>query len=112
MHRRAPRHVTRTKASTTGMTATSSTLHHRAATLRALATAIERTPATTLEHLAGDDTWRGQRPLLCHNVLLANLAQLHSAADDLRAHAWQLERQARDLEAVGVPLPTFDAQAG
>jgi len=94
------------------MTATSSTLHHRAATLRALATAIEHTPATTLEHLAGDDTWRGERPLLCHNVLVANLAQLHSAAEDLRAHAWQLERQARELEAAAAPLPTIDTQAG
>jgi hypothetical protein len=94
------------------MTATSSTLHHRAATLRALADAIERTPATTLEHLAGDDTWRGERPLLCHNVLVANLAQLHAAADDLRAHAWQLERQARDLDAAALQVPPLDMRTG
>jgi len=94
------------------MTATSSTLHHRAATLRALATAIERTPATTLQQLAGDDTWRGDRPLLCHNVLVANLAQIHSAADDLRAYAWQLERQARDLDAAALQVPALDTGAG
>lgn len=81
------------------MTATSSSLHHRAATLRALAATIERTPATSLERFAGDETWRGPRPLLCRNVLVANLAQLHGAADDLRGHAWRLERQARDLDA-------------
>lgn len=94
------------------MTATSSTLHHRAATLRALASAIERTPATTLEQFAGDDTWRGERPLLCHNVLVANLAQLHSAVDDLRAHAWQLERQARELDAAALQAPALDTQGG
>ena len=94
------------------MTATSSTLHHRAATLRALAAAIERTPATMLEQLAGDDTWRGDRPLLCRNVLVANLAQIHSAADDLRAYAWQLERQARDLDAAALQVPALDTRAG
>jgi hypothetical protein len=95
------------------MTATSSTLHHRAATLRALAAAIERTPATSLDQLAGDETWRGPRPLLCHNVLVANLAQLHAAADDLRANAWRLERQARDLDAAAaLQLPAIDTRAG
>lgn len=95
------------------MTALTSTLHHRAATLRALAATIERTPATTLEQLAGDDTWRGPRPLLCRNILVANLAQLHAAADDLRQHAWRLERQARELEAAAaLQLPTLDMRAG
>jgi hypothetical protein len=87
-------------------------LHHRAATLRALATAIERTPATTLEHAAGDDTWRGERPLLCRNVLIANLAQIHAAADDLRLHAWQLEREARAMDAIALNAPDLDSQAG
>ena len=82
------------------MSATPSTLRQRAAALRTLATAIERTPAMSLEHLAGDDTWRGPRPLLCHNVLVANLAQVHAAIEDLRVQAWSLERQAHELEAV------------
>jgi hypothetical protein len=80
------------------VTATPTTLRHRAAALRALATTIEQTPAASLDQSAGDDTWRGPRPLLCHNILAANLAQLHSAVDDLRSHAWNLERQAQELE--------------
>jgi hypothetical protein len=79
--------------------ATSSRLRTRARALRDLASTIERTPAMSLDQAAGDDTWRGQRPLLCHNVLVANLAQLHGAVDDLRWRAWQLERQANEHDA-------------
>ena len=82
--------------------ATSMALRHRAAALRSLASAIEATPAMSLEHFAGDDTWRGPRPLLCRNILIANLAQLHASVDDLRSRAWALERQARELDAVAI----------
>lgn len=54
----------------------------------------------SLDAVAGDDTWRGARPLLCHNVLVSNLVQLHGAVEDLRWTAWQLERRANELDAV------------
>jgi hypothetical protein len=82
-------------------------MRQRAAALRNLAEAIETTPAMSLEHAAGDDTWLGQRPMLCRSVLVANLAQLHHAADDLRMQAWQLERRADQLDAM-----SFAAQPG
>jgi 1,2-phenylacetyl-CoA epoxidase catalytic subunit len=84
-------------------------LRERAAALRSLAEAIEATPAMSLEHAAGDDTWVGPRPTLCRNVLVANLAQLHHAADELRLHAWQLERHAEQLSVVdSCPRPDAD----
>ena len=94
-------------------TASSTTLRHRAAALRALATTIEGTPAMSLEQLSGDDTWRGDRPLLCHNVLVANLAQLHASVEDLRAHAWNLDQQAHALEiSAAVAGRSLGTQAG
>jgi 1,2-phenylacetyl-CoA epoxidase catalytic subunit len=77
---------------------TAAVLRRRAADLRQLAATIEQTPATTLEYAAGEDTWRGQRPDLCRSMLVANLAQLHAAVDDLRGHAWQLARRADQVE--------------
>ena len=38
------------------------------------------------------DTWRGPRPDLCRATLARNQHQLHAAADDLRDHAWRLDR--------------------
>jgi hypothetical protein len=90
---------------------TSTALRHRAAALRSLASAIEATPAMSLERFAGDDTWRGPRPLLCHNILVANLAQLHAAADDLLSHAWRLERQARELDMAAAAVRAVGSQA-
>ncbi len=95
------------------MSATPSTLRQRAAALRALATTIEGTPAMSLEHLAGDETWRGPRPQLCQSVLIANLAQLHAAVDDLRSQAWHLEREANELErAEAATIQPVETRAG
>lgn len=75
-------------------------LRERARRLRHLARIIETTPAMHLEVLAGEDTWRGQRPRLCRDLLERNLAQLHRAADDLRWHAYLVEEQAIACEAL------------
>jgi hypothetical protein len=85
----------------TATSANATMLRQRAGILRDLATTIERTSAMSLDHDAGDDTWRGARPLLCHNVLLTNLLQVHGAVDDLRWSAWQLERRANEIDAAG-----------
>lgn len=74
-------------------------LRARARHLRHLARTIETTPAMYLDHLAGDETWRGPRPRLCRDLLERNLAQLHRAVDDLRWHAYLLERRAQAAEA-------------
>jgi len=79
--------------------ANASMLRHRAGVLRELAGTIEATEAMSLDRHAGDDTWRGVRPLLCHNVLVTNLMQVHGAVEDLRWSAWQLERRANEIEA-------------
>ena len=72
-------------------------LRRRAGHLRRLADTIDSTPATRLEHLAGDDTWRGPRPSLCAGLLRQNLVQLHRAADELRWQAYVFERRAEAL---------------
>lgn len=46
------------------------------------------------------DTWRGPRPDLCRVTLERNQHQLHAAADELREHAWRLDQQAEEREAV------------
>jgi hypothetical protein len=83
------------------MTATASApqLRDRAAHLRALADAIEAMPAMSLDRYAGDDTWRGPRPLLCSALLAAAQRRLHRAADDLRWSALRLDEQAASLDA-------------
>lgn len=75
-------------------------LRRRAHDLRILAVEIERLPVMSLDRWADDATWRGPRPLLCRATLRANQQQLHAAADDLRAHAWQFELEAGQLDAV------------
>lgn len=77
-------------------------LRDRAGRLRRLADAIETMPAMRLEQLAGDDTWRGRRPLLCRNLLRRNLEQLHRAAEDLRWQAYLLEQRAIACDAVAL----------
>ena len=79
--------------------ANASILRHRAGVLRDLAITIERASAMSLDRDAGADTWLGVRPLLCHNVLLTNLMQVHGAVEDLRWNAWQLERRANEIDA-------------
>ena len=79
--------------------ASASILRHRAGVLRDLAATIERSTAMSLDRDAGADTWLGVRPLLCHNVLLANLMQVHGAVEDLRWNAWQLERRANEIDS-------------
>jgi hypothetical protein len=85
-----------------GNPATASALRHRAGVLRHLALSIEQSSVMSLDVAAGDDTWRGARPMLCHDVLVTNLAQLHGAVDDLRWQAWQFERRANEIDAVHV----------
>lgn len=80
-------------------TARAAQLRRRAQHLRTLATAIEATPAMSLDQHAQDDTWCGQRPLLCRTLLASSQHQLHAAADDLRAQAYRFEREADDLES-------------
>ena len=84
--------------------ANASVLRHRAGVLRELAGTIERTTAMSLDRDAGADTWAGARPLLCHNVLLSNLMQVHGAVEDLRWRAWQLERRANEIDAAALLL--------
>ena len=79
--------------------ANASILRHRAGVLRELALTIERASAMSLDRDAGAETWAGVRPLLCHNVLLTNLLQVHGAVEDLRWNAWQLERRANEIDA-------------
>lgn len=81
-------------------TARAAQLRRRAHHLRALATAIESTPAMSLDVHAQDDAWCGQRPLLCRALLARSQHQLHAAADDLRSQAYRLDREADDLEAM------------
>lgn len=73
-------------------------LRRRATRLRGLASTIERAQAMVLDRYAGLDTWRGQRPQLCRNLLLTNQAQLHSEAEQLRWQAYLFERRAAELE--------------
>lgn len=72
---------------------TATTLRHRAAELRRLATAIERADAFDLD-LAGS----GGQLALCRRVLATNLQQLLAAAEELRDTAWQYETRANHLD--------------
>jgi len=94
-----PDHATSASLSPNTLAADASILRHRAGVLRDLAATIERSSAMSLDRDAGTDTWLGARPLLCHNVLLTNLMQVHGAVDDLRWSAWQLERRANEIDA-------------
>jgi len=95
-----PPNATPTSTSPAGTSsANASILRHRAGVLRELALTIERTSAMSLDRDAGAETWAGVRPLLCHNVLLTNLLQVHGAVEDLRWNAWQLERRANEIDA-------------
>ncbi|MFN3257466.1 MAG: hypothetical protein ACE37B_17415 [Ilumatobacter sp.] len=73
-------------------------LRSRAASLRALAAAIETTPAMHLDRDAGIDTWRGPRPAACYRVLIDAQRRVHEAAEELRREAWELELRAEELE--------------
>ncbi|MGB0112560.1 MAG: hypothetical protein WBP59_05025 [Ilumatobacteraceae bacterium] len=75
-------------------------LRRRSHHLREVASTIERLGALRLELHAGDDTWRGRRPLLCRSVLAANQQQLHAAVDHLRWTAITFEHRADELDAV------------
>jgi hypothetical protein len=81
-------------------TARAAELRQRARHLRDLATRIEALPVMSLDRYADVDTWRGPRPALCRATLTVNQHQLHAAADDLRSHAWRLDRQAEELDAL------------
>lgn len=84
-------------------------LRRRATRLRTLASTIERSLAMVLDRYAGLDTWRGQRPQLCRNLLLTNQAQLHAEAEQLRWQAYLFERRAAELDVHAHALP---GQAG
>jgi hypothetical protein len=75
-----------------------SVLRQRAATLRELAGSIERSILTTLDELAGPETWSTPRARLCEAMLTRNLHQLHRAADDLRDSAFRMQARAGELE--------------
>jgi hypothetical protein len=75
-------------------------LRRRARHLRRLADAIEASPVMRLDRHGDVDTWRGPRPDLCRATLARNQHQLHAAADDLREHAWRLDQQAEELDAL------------
>jgi hypothetical protein len=81
-------------------TARATQLRQRAQHLRRLADAVETSPVMRLDRHGDVDTWRGPRPDLCRATLARNQHQLHAAADDLREHAWRLDRQADELDAV------------
>lgn len=81
----------------------------RARRLRFLAARIERLDAMSLDQLAGADTWRGGRPLLCWNLLRTNQAQLHARVDDLRSTALRFERDAQELDALAAILAMASA---
>ena len=73
-------------------------LRQRSQHLRELAEAIEASPVMRLDRHGDVDTWRGSRPDLCRATLAANQHHLHTAADDLRWHAYRFEQQALELE--------------
>lgn len=73
-------------------------LRLRARELRRLAAAIERTPAMSLDHDAGPETWRMPRAELCLALLRSNQQQLHVHAEELRWLAHRLECRAVELE--------------
>lgn len=75
-------------------------LRRRARHLRRLAEAIEASPVMRLDRHGDVDTWRGPRPDLCRATLARNQHQLHAAAENLREHAWRLDQQANELEAL------------
>jgi hypothetical protein len=75
-----------------------SVLRQRAANLRHLAGAIERSLVMTLEEVAGDATWSSPRARLCESMLERNLHQLHQAADDLRHTAFRMVARAGELD--------------
>jgi hypothetical protein len=79
-------------------------LRRRASQLRELATDIEALPIMRLGRYGDDDTWRGPRAALCRATLTANQRQLHTAAEDLRWHAYRLDQQAAELDVVVAPL--------
>jgi hypothetical protein len=84
-----------TTAHTTGQAAE---LRRRARHLLELASAIESSTAYGLLDGAGDDTWRGGRPVLCRNLLSTNGARARQAIDDLRWQAWSCQQRARQLD--------------
>ena len=76
----------------------SSVLRQRAAELRSLASAIERSVVLTLGD-APDDWWGDTRAHLCERLLERNLHQLHQAADDLRTTSFRFRRRAEEFDA-------------
>lgn len=82
-------------------------LRRRAGHLRALATAMESTPAMSLDAHAGDATWIGPRPQLCASLLASSQRQVHRAADDLRATALRFELHAEELETCSTTGPAW-----
>ena len=80
------------------MSTSAHALRVRARNLRALATALETTPAMHLERDAGIDTWRGPRPAACVRSLIDAQHRVHEAAEDLRREAWSLDLRAEEIE--------------
>lgn len=80
--------------------ASANQLRQRARHLRHLADAIETSPVMRLDRHGDVDTWRGVRSELCRSTLARNQHQLHAAAEDLREHAWRIDREAEELETI------------
>jgi len=80
-------------------------LRRRAQRLRHLASRIESSRVMSLERHAGNNTWRGRRPLLCINLLRHNQAQLHAEVDGLRWQAYLFDQQAARLDQAVTLFP-------
>lgn len=80
-------------------------LRRRAQRLRHLASRIEASVVMSLERHAGNDTWRGRRPLLCLNLLRHNQAQLHAEVDGLRWQAFLFDQRAARLDQAAALQP-------
>jgi hypothetical protein len=80
-------------------------LRWRCDDLRRLADAVERTQLLSLERHAGPETWRSAAAEQCVAELSDDQVRLFHAADDLRWMAWQLERQADELELLDALRP-------
>jgi|TARA_R110002110_G_scaffold75033_1_gene198418 hypothetical protein len=80
-------------------------LRRRAQRLRHLASRIDASLVMTLERHAGNNTWRGRRPLLCVNLLRHDQSQLAAEVEGLRWQAYLFDQQAARLDQAAVLHP-------
>lgn len=77
-------------------------LRARMVELRKLAEDIERTPLLSLDRHAGPETWSSPAADDCRAELARDQVELHRAAEDLRWRAYQLDREAEQLDVLEV----------